>query len=174
MSTEQAIDKLNRSNAFTLEQKRALRAAFGLFRGFTGGYYMDGNTTATTVSVIDTWYKAAGATTAFPGTSALLGITDNRITYNGEGSATARVVFSATVAAGINDVIDVSVHKNGTLVEGSGLAATMDGNGDGENITGSAVVPLEPGDYVEIFVANESGTTNITVSELSVTIGTYG
>lgn len=136
-----------------------------------GSYYMQGNATATTITVADTFYKIAGTTTAGSLNS---GFTHDNNSLTATSSYIRRyaVAFKATFTAGNNNVLTFAVAVNGTVNTESEALSTASSAGAGENIYGFATIELDPAvtaDYVEIWVANAS-QTNVTVSRLQVRV----
>jgi len=139
-----------------------------------GDYFMVGNATATAVSVAGTFYKVAGTTTPGLAVQKFDTTVSNRAEYTGarEGFCTVRSVVS--MSGPNNRVIAVRIAVNGATVAGSEGRATLDGSGRSENASVQHVVQLKQGDYVEIWLANVSGTNNVTVTEMSTTIELTG
>lgn len=64
--------------------------------------------------------------------------------------------------------IGVYLAKNGTVIDESETYLTANSSGRLENGTIQSLTELVTGDYIEIFVENNTATTNITVEDLSV------
>lgn len=137
--------------------------------GNIGHYYMVNNATATTIAVQSVYYKVAGTTTTGPYTEKFT-ITDNRATYVGSRVGFYKVTAVSALSSGNNNVILMSVFKNGVLSASSITASTTSPSGKSENTVCQDVVSLSTGDYVEIFVANDTSTTAVTVEDLSVIV----
>ena len=130
---------------------------------------MNGNTTATTVAATAVAYKVAGTTTSSSITQKFTN-TDNRATYAGALQNNFRASAVMSFNAGTNDQIGVYIAKNGTVLPESEVYVTANSGGRAESAVVQTLVSLEENDYLEIFVENESSVTDITVSELNVTI----
>ena len=78
-----------------------------------------------------------------------------------------KVTVTASVTAGANNVIGNYIAKNGTIVANSEIYITANSGGRAENVAIQTVVELTQNDYVEFFVENDSGTTNITVTDMA-------
>lgn len=132
-------------------------------------YYMNGNATATTVSATGTEYKVAGTTTSSSVTQKFTN-TDNRATYNGALNRFFKVTAALSVSSGNNNEIGVYIAKNGVIIADSEIYGTTNSGGRAESIVVQSLVQLTSGDYIEIFVENNTATTNITVTDLNVII----
>lgn len=132
--------------------------------------YWNGNATATTITTINTYVKAAGTSTEGSETSKF-SHSDNRATYTGNRTLAFTVQAQATMTAGASDTMRLRIAKNGTPIASSTASASAGASilGRVESLVSRAVVTLAPGDYVEAWVANGSGTADITVSDLSLT-----
>lgn len=132
-------------------------------------YYMVNNATATTVSATNTFYKIAGTTTSGPYIQKFT-LTNNRATYVGAFTGFFKITVVLSASAGNNQVLNVRVAVDGTSVISSDSTVTTSGTGRIENIKAQAIVSLANNNYVEVFIANATATTNITVSDLNVII----
>ena len=132
-------------------------------------YFMNGNVVATTILAIGAPIKAAGSTTSSIITSKFTN-SDNRATYNGALTKFFKVSASLSLTSGNNRQLSIYIAKNGAVINDSIVNATASGNGRSENVVSHTLVELTADDYVEIFVANETDTQNITVTDLNVII----
>lgn len=134
-------------------------------------YYMTGNATATTISGTGTFVKVAGVTTPVSGLTQRFDLTtDNRALYDGASSAAFRLVAFASMTSGNNQTLRIRVAVNGTTLAQSTSSCQTSGSGAASNIGTQTISSLAPGDYIEIFVANDTAANNITVTDLNVTI----
>jgi hypothetical protein len=139
-----------------------------------GHYFMQGNATATTVGVgnQNVWFKAAGTTTVGIGNSPRWSTaTTNRLTY--VGTLTGDFILTAVGAiqtTANNITLTVGVAKNGVIQTESAIAVRAVTANQPFNFSVQDLIEVEVNDYFEIFVRNESGTQNITVSDLNVII----
>jgi hypothetical protein len=137
-----------------------------------GHMFMINNTTVTTIGAgnSNTFVKAQGITTIGDNSSPRFTHTDNRLTYIGN----VRGNFFVSVASAIrspvtNQVLSISIAKNGTVVADSEIGVgTATANID---FPGSCqtVIEMSSGDFVEFFVKNQV-TANITVTDLNFII----
>jgi len=116
------------------------------------------------------YVKASGTTTA-TGLSAQLDMpTDNRLRYTGTPTRHFQVTCQASIsfAAGTNQVAGVQLWHyddsaaSGALIAHSEAQCIADGTSVVQ-ITTSADVALDTNDYLEIHIANHTGTNNMTL-----------
>lgn len=132
---------------------------------------MQGNATATTVAASGTAYLAAGTTTLDSAVTSKFSMPQsNRLTYDGAINRQFRCTAIITLTSGNNVQVGNYFAKNGSLILSSETYTTTDGNGRRENVAIQTVVELTAGDYIEVFVENDTNTADITVSDLSVII----
>ncbi len=130
--------------------------------------HVDNNALVTTISTINTPVKV-NAVWLDVDKSRFSFSSDGRWTYTGLEDVRLSVGTLCTVdpAGGSDRDISVYIAKNGSVVAGSrGFAAASVGS----QISSTAVVPFATGDYVEVFLANNSGTQNITVPVASMKV----
>jgi len=133
-------------------------------------YYMNGNATATTIAVVSTPVKAAGTTTSSAITQSFTNSTANRATYTGVIQRDFKVSAVMSVESGNNNVIGLYIAKNGTIVVESEIYITTNAGGRAEAGVCQAIIEAVTDDYIEVFVENSTGTTNITVTDLNVIV----
>jgi hypothetical protein len=123
---------------------------------------MHGNSTETVISSTATAVKVAG-TFVVGDESGYTGSTTGRITHTGN---TARhiinAIISMTVASGTNHTVSMYIALNGTIIASSKTTTTTS-SGLYRSLATFANLELDEGDYVEIFVRNESTTDNLIV-----------
>ena len=128
-----------------------------------GQVTMQGNSTATTIATQGTPVKVAG-TWVVQTESNFTGNTTGRLTYNGSTtevvSASVSITFSH--AAGGTDDLAVYIAKNGSVITASKLTRAVTGSARG-NVGTFFNVSMDTYDYLEVFVANDSDTNDITV-----------
>lgn len=91
-----------------------------------------------------------------------------RLTYQGPLARVPTVQAAFTVVAGANRTVKVSVRKNGQPVDG---AATRLRFGPNVSVQAGALVAnveMVSGDFLELFIANETSTASVTVSDLTL------
>lgn len=133
-----------------------------------GGCYFT-TPAATSISVATTYYKAAGTTTLTSASATVDMPASNRLRFLGVAPRHFHVVMQASVelAAGQNQDIGLQLWKydnsgaSGALIAHSEARTTIS-NTAVVQITSHADVMLDTNDYIEIHIANHSGTNNIT------------
>ena len=139
--------------------------------GSIGQYYMQANATVTTISVSGTFYKAAGVTTTGSYVEKFdVTTTDNKAVYNGSLTGFYKITAVASMTSGNNKVLALRIALNGTTSTSSQTKSTSNGSSRSEAIMTQDIFELVTTDYLEIFVANTTDTTNITVEDLNVII----
>lgn len=121
---------------------------------------MAGNSTATTIASTATAVKAAGTFVVGDVSSNFTGATSGRITHTGPQS---RHVINALVtldaASGSNHLLSIFIAVNGVIVS-TKMTDTVS-SGLPRAVATFINIVLDTDDYVEIFVRNESATTNV-------------
>lgn len=171
------LDTVNFSGAGTYTTGVAYSDNKSLFvncRGITNSgniaqYYMTGNATATIVSSSGVFYKVSGTTSSGAYVEKFT-LTNNRATYTGALTGFYKVTAVLSLTSGTNNQIAVRVAKDGTTSAQSQNKTTTNGSGRSENVVCSDIVQLSTNNYIEIFVSNETVSTNITVQDLNVII----
>ena len=72
--------------------------------------------------------------------------------------------------SGSNTTVALYLAKNGTLLNRSKVAITTASAGQPRVVSLTSRAEFEPGEYVELFLANEGGTGDITISTLDLTV----
>lgn len=140
-----------------------------------GQLYMDGNTTPTTINTISTFVKVAGTTTA-SADNAKYTHTDNRLTNDAARARKFLIQATLTYTAGNNNECEFGFYDSllGGIRPPSRTRSTANSAGRAENISMACVVEHSQGDYIEVWVANNSGTTDVTVEDMNVLITELG
>lgn len=136
--------------------------------------YVQANATATTVSATSTFYKVAGTTALTSGNYLIDNAsTSNRLRYTGAAEKTVMVQATFSFdAASNNQVLVFAFYRyddsasSGAIVNPSQI--TMDYHGEQINGTIQMLVTLDTNDYVELHVANNTATVNVTVKDLNM------
>lgn len=130
-----------------------------------GQVTMQGNSTATTITTATTPVKVAGTWVAQI-ESNFTGDTTGRLTYDGstEEVISASVSITFSHAGGGTDDLAVYIAKNGSVITGSKLVRAVTGSSKG-NVGTFFNISMDTSDYLEVFVANDSDTSDITVSD---------
>lgn len=136
-----------------------------------GQLYMQGNATATTISVQNTFYKVAGTTTASADNSKY-SHSNNRLTCDATISRKYLIQCVLSFTSSANDICEFGFYdsKLGAIRTPSRTKATANASGRAESVTFVCVVQHSAGDYLEIHATNTSGARNITVDQMNFII----
>jgi hypothetical protein len=95
----------------------------------------------------------------------------NRLTYAGTKTRRFQVICSLSLlASGNNKNFTFYVAKNGVVLPESKQLFKCSSQVDRGSLTLSCTVPLAPNDYVEVWVANNSDGTTVTIESLNLAI----
>lgn len=133
-------------------------------------YYMHNNATATTIGLTSTFYKIDGTTTASSLNQKFSTATSNRATYSGGFSNVFRATAVAAVNSGNNQSLRCRFAKNGTTIADSETEFKTSSSGESSNFTIQTIVEMNPTDYLEVWIANDTAATNATAKHLNVVI----
>lgn len=95
-------------------------------------------------------------------------INGNRITYTGPLPKVPTVIATVNLQSGANTTLQVQIRRNGELVDGASKKCRLPSGVPAGFITAAANIPLEPGDYLELWVANLTGAQDITVTDATL------
>jgi len=125
---------------------------------------------ATTFTTAATPKKASGTTTAVD----LFRVThpmNNRLTYTGSKTRSFHVLASMSVSQNNNNrYFSFYVAKNGVVLPESRQDIKIINSTDQVAVTLSCRLTLAPNDYVEIWVENQTATTDVTLQTLNVSM----
>ena len=127
-----------------------------------GMMFMNGNSTATTISAQNTFYKASGTTSA-NSSNKNFSHTSNKLTYTGTPTKMFIVTVCATLTGTSGESAAIRIAKNGTTIAGTHFATSINGVAMTQGY-----FQLATNDYIEVFVLNASSTNSITVYNLNV------
>lgn len=128
---------------------------------------LTGNATATVLAI--------GVPTLVAGTWSLerssqyTTTTGGRATYNGERDLVTPIDASVVInpASGTNKSIRVFIALNGTEITNSGMSVNIS-SGDPKEISVPWQVNLTTGDFIEVFIENETDSVNCTVADATL------
>jgi len=137
-------------------------------KSFINYFEFSGNA-VTTIVASDTWYKLAtsGTTSLFSRND--LVHTNNRVTNTGD-TKVFKIEGIISISAGNNQEIHAAFFKNDNLYPCSEQSILLSGTGKSSALPFHCLVELEQNDYIEVWVKNATGTTNITLSNVNVII----
>lgn len=127
---------------------------------------MQGNATETVIAIISTPVKVAG-TFVVGRSSGFTPDTTGRVTYDLLNAVVIPISVTMTVqmATGGSDTVMACVAINGTVVPESCISTIVSSSGAG-NITLTWQEELTQNDFIEVFVQNDTDTTNIVVFDM--------
>lgn len=125
---------------------------------------------ATTFAAINTPVKVQGTTTS-AGLFRVTNPANNRLTYSG--SKTRAFFVSAAMSISqpnSNRFFSFYIAKNGVIIPESRQDIKVVNSTDQVALPISCRVTMAPGDYIEVWVANQTATTDVTVQTLNLSI----
>lgn len=151
-----------------------VKSQFYNVRGVTNSasvasYYMQGNVTATTVGSSNTFVKVAGTTSSGTYVQRFT-LTNNKATYAGALDLFFQVMVIGTISAQNNRQIAFRIAVNETTLAESQMATNSEGLTRSAPLYVQSVVELSTGDFVEVYVANLTDGTAVTVEDLHVVV----
>ena len=175
------LDNINFSGGVTYlsgldftSNKALFRNCVGITNTFeTGSLYAENQSTATAISSSGTYVKANVTTTA----GEVLGRfthSNNRLTYTGSKTRVFEVQCTLALTSGSDgDNIAIKIYKNGVAVNGTrgvGTTRSIFLTNKAENIPTQAILSLNTNDYIEIWIANLSDTSSVTVTDINLIV----
>lgn len=144
------------------------RPFYSGFAPSRGSMYLS-STEGTPISVTDTYVKASGTTTVRNVNNFTMP-SNNRLTYNG--ASTIHVELQASIGMACpstNVILAARLVKNGNPTSNDSIASTSR-----FDYLNTGILPLSvmgdtsmvSGDYIELFVTNETSTANVTVENM--------
>jgi hypothetical protein len=128
-------------------------------------------TAATTFALTDTWYKLAGTTAL----DATLGQDGFSQAANNELRATKAVNQVLLVTANVellcasnNKTFGLTFAKNGTAITGIHVSALLANSNKGYGFSITALLPTAANDTISVYVRNETDTTSVTATSLTL------
>ncbi|MNU72489.1 hypothetical protein D3C71_619550 [compost metagenome] len=138
--------------------------------GVAGGNMYITVPVATTFALANTPVKVLG-TTASANLYRMTHPTNNRLTYTGSKTRSFLISSSLSITQpSSNRYFSFYIAKNGVIIPESRQDVKVVNSTDQVSLTISAWATLAPGDYVEVWVENQSATTNMTVQTLNLSM----
>lgn len=95
-------------------------------------------------------------------------IDGNRITYTGPLEKVPTVVATANLESGAQSTLELQVRKNGQRVAGANKKARFGVGVTLGSVAVAANIPMEQGDFIELWVANLTGQQDVTVTDATL------
>lgn len=135
-----------------------------------GALHFDDPGTPTAIATVSTWTKAANVSTLHAAPNRFSQPVNNRLQYDGTTTVMAAVLGTLSfTAAGNNKVLAFAIAINGVIDNASKVRTKITTGTDVQAVTVTAHAVLAPGDYVELFVMNETDDTDLTVEHAHIT-----
>ena len=126
---------------------------------------------STTFALTNTWYKLAG-TTALDATLGQDGFSqaaDNELRATKAVNQVLLVTANVElVCASNNKTFGLTFAKNGTAITGIHVSAVLSDSGKGYGFSISTLIPTAANDIVSVYVRNETDTTAVTATSLTL------
>lgn len=125
---------------------------------------------STTMTTLNTWYKASISTTANTSNQSFTH-TANRLTYTGTTSRIFHCGVTFTVAPDSNNDSNFtfSIYKNGTIVDSSLVSLHVINSGHNYSSAIHSIITLETNSYIEVYVRRTTNPlVNVTVKHVNV------
>lgn len=128
--------------------------------------FMNSNPTATSLPVVNTYYKIAGTTTMTK--DHRFTTANDRLTYTGKDTMTAKVlVVLGAFAPNDNSSFSIAIAKNGVIIPTPNGSMAPSSNNQSFQITLATEVDMASNDYIEVFIrTNNSNSYFIKVDDL--------
>jgi len=150
------------------DNKTLFTNCVGITNTSTRGFmYFVNNTTATPAP--NTWKKASGTTTA-DAQNSKFNHSSNRLTYVGGFTTTFHIFVNCNVSANNNQNISIGLAKNGTIIAQSEMTVRCQTSGQPYFSATQFPIIMSANDYVELFVINNTSTSDVTVSDMNMFI----
>lgn len=135
-------------------------------------YYITGNAATTNLAVQGQFYKIEGATLAGPDVSQFA-LAGNRATYTGARPAYFRVQGVVSLNDGANREIAIRIALNDVTLPASQSVTNTGAAGRSQTVPVQAVVPMLPGQYVELWAANLTAAGNMVATDFNVVVSRF-
>ncbi len=127
----------------------------------------------TTIVTKSVFVKAAGTTTLTTSPAAVgwSMSANNRLRYDGTADRIAHVTCAISLQAAANSKeIQWRLAKNGTTIADTTITRKIVVNSENGAAAITAIVGVSSGDYIELWVANDTDNTNATLSKMILTV----
>ncbi len=165
--TDTAVAPATYNGPYTVNSRGQITAASNILSGVLASLYMSGNNTPTSITIAETFTKISGTTTAGP----LNGFTaaiDNRCTYIGTDTITAKVTVDLSARPILQSTLGIAIYKNGSLIPSENYSYQVTG-GKPISLTVNTSVEFDTTDYVEAFIVSDNVDV-VTVSNMNLLI----
>lgn len=128
------------------------------------------NSSATVVTVQDAWGKATIPTSA-GATNSKFSHSTNRLTYEGAFTQSFNIAVNTSMSTDQpNQVLSIAIAKNGVVITDTEMTVRANTSNQVYPISTGYALTLAPTDYIELFVKNNTGTSDITIEDFNLGI----
>ena len=132
--------------------------------------HMTNNAIATSIALIDTWYKISGTTISNSYTQRFDNSTTNRCIYTGPSPQLFGVTAIISLINGQNRSYSFAVAKNGVIQDDTVFEITTSSGGRIDNMSTQYLTEMTTGDYIELYIRNNTDASDPTITHLSTRI----
>ena len=134
-------------------------------------FHMHTNATTTPIAGVGIYVKVLGTTSSGDFIRSFdVTTTSNKAVYTGSKTCFFHGLAVGSVVSGNNKLCSIGFAKNGVIDAHSVGKATTNSGGKADTVVSQDVFQLSNGDYLEIYVTNETDTTAVTLEQLNVCI----
>jgi hypothetical protein len=171
--SKDTLDTLFADNTSGLITPARLRDFVESAKPSMGGLHFDGPGDPTSIATAETFVKASNETT-LQGAYRFSAPADNRLQYDGPEDVAAIVIATlAFTCADDDQVLAFALAINGTVVDASIIRTKIATGADIQAVTIMAHPTLESGDYIEVWVANDTSDADITIDHGHMHVAGY-
>ena len=124
---------------------------------------------ATTISTVDVWVDEGSTWTLSPDSHNFSEDTDGRLQYDGAASRHVHVTASASVtSSGNGKTYEIGIAKNGTVYTPSISQRKIVIGTEVGDVSVTAMIPMDTGDYLTLQVRNVTDDTNATITKANI------
>lgn len=135
-----------------------------------GLIYMVENTTATSLTLNNTYVKISGATVSTT-LQKFTSPTSNRLTYIGKRDITAKIFLVAIGKATSNSAdFTIALAKNGNVISAPRQATGTLVNNQGFSLSFELEVEMSTNDYIEVYIKTTTSNSTVTLSDLQLRV----
>lgn len=135
---------------------------------YSGQIRMLQNSTETIINQRDTYYKVAGTTSLNLNTERFVMEENNQLKYIGGFNRIFHIMCNIVTSSSNNQTLSFKIRKDGEFVDDSEIRVITTGSGDRMNITLQTLIDLKEYDTIELWCANNTSTSNITVHSMNM------
>ena len=171
----QALDNETATRQLVLDPTSLLLAYKTINKSF-GNITFNSNAVSTPITTMNTLVLVQNAAFALNPLALAFTLTagasqsSSRLTYNGTSACPMRISCSCNVivAGSNNQSVTTALFLNGVAISNAVGKCWIQTNNQSQNNCMSAMVTMNPNDYVELFVSNATANNNVTVTDCTL------